>query len=364
MEGSQFPSLRVGRIAAILTLSVFTFAGRTSAQQPLPTLPTSGMPARSYAGLVDAVSPQQALAGPATVAPPAYYPDSGGSAPGCPPEMRLMDTIRESLCGEGQWRPLTLGTFFSEGWREPWAGGPAGRSGLTPRHGWLGAFEGVFYRLWLVNGTYQNNVNKPSGGHAYGSNFTTFLPFNRRFELFFNAPFVSTNGTVDPTRGYETDFGDLQVAGSFLLSETEAVTHLFTLGMTLPTGRTETGGGLTTIFPRYSFWSNPVGAWVVRGGSGFNVPLNDASGNTTFNGDVAVGRYFRPHDVPFGDLVFYVNGNVVTPLEGGGPTTVGVGPGTRFQIAGNWYFLNYYEVQVAGSKPYSFQVQAAIVKAW
>jgi hypothetical protein len=368
MEGNQPPSLRAGRFAAVLALCFVTFAGRASAQQQPPPLPPSGMPARSYAGFLDAVSPQQTIAGPMTVAQPSYYPDPCGAPTACRAEMSLLDTIRESLCGdasaEGKWRPLTLGTFFSEGWREPWAGGPAGQSGLTPRHGWLGAFEGVFYRLWLVNGTYQHNLNKPFGGDAYGSNFTTFLPFSRRFELFFNAPFIAANGTEDPTRGYRTDFGDLQVAGSFLLSETAACTQLFTVGATLPTGQSETGGHLTAVNPRYSFWSNPGGAWVVRGGTGVNIPLNDSSGQTTFNGDVAVGRYFRPHDVPFGDLVFYVNSNVFVPLEGGGRTTVGVGPGTRFQITGNWYFLNYLEVQVAGEKPFDYQVQAAIVKAW
>ena len=69
--------------------------------------------------------------------------------------------------------------------------------------------------------------------------------------------------------------------------------------------------------------------------------------------------------MPFGDLVFYANCNVVVPLEDGGrPTYVGVGPGTRFQITGNWWFLNYWEFQVAGDKPFDYQMQAAIVKAW
>jgi hypothetical protein len=296
--------------------------------------------------------------------------DSGhcGAPTGCRAELSFLETIGESLFGDAstecKWRPLTLGTFFSEGWREPWAGGPAGQEGLTPRHGWLGAFEGVFYRLALVSGTYQHNINKPFGGDFYGSNFSAFLPFSRRFELFVNAPYLATNGTDDPTRGYRTDFGDLQVAGSFLLSESEAFTQLFTVGATLPTGETATGGGLTAVNPRYSFWSNPGGAWVVRGGTGVNIPLNDESGVDTFNAGLAVGRYFRPHDVPFGDLVFYVNSTVTVPLEGNGPTTVGVGPGTRFQITGNWYFLNYVEVQVADAKPFDYQVQAAIVKAW
>ena len=88
-----------------------------------------------------------------------------------------------------------------------------------------------------------------------------------------------------------------------------------------------------SIFPRYSFWSNPGGAWVVRGGSGINVPLNknqtrptettpeggvvfgDSTAQTTYAGDLAIGRYFTPHDVPFGDLVIYGNCNVLIPLE-------------------------------------------------
>jgi hypothetical protein len=171
-----------------------------------------------------------------------------------PTEKSICNTISESLFGdasaEGKWRPLTLDTFFSEGWLDPWAGGPAGQEGLTPRHGWLGAFEGVFYRLGLVNGTYQNDLNKPFGGQGYGGNFTAFLPFSRRFEIFLNVPFLASNGTEDPTKGYRTDFGDIQVAGSFLLSETEACTQMFTLGATVPTGQTETGGGLMALFPR------------------------------------------------------------------------------------------------------------------
>jgi len=37
--------------------------------------------------------------------------------------------VNEQLTGdayaEERWRPLALGSFFTEGWFEPWAGGPA-----------------------------------------------------------------------------------------------------------------------------------------------------------------------------------------------------------------------------------------------
>ncbi len=369
--------VRCGKFALAIAASYLTFAGDAGPE------PAANAPAGGNAG-GDGRQQRRAEALDTT----ASFSDLGVAPSTYPAEKSLRDTISESLFGDasapGKWRPLTLDTFFSDGWLDPWAGGPAGQDGLTPRQGWLGAFEGVFYRLGLVSTTYQNDLNKPFGGQAYGSNFSAFLPLSRRFELYFNAPFISSNGTEDPTKGYQTDFGDLQIAGGFLLSESEAFTQLAVLAVTVPTGRPDTGGGLMAVNPRYSFWSNPGGAWVVRGGAGVNVPLNkdnfkgdpvllstgeldfgESTAQTAFNGDVAVGRYFTPHDVPFGDLVVYVNSNIVVPLEDGGkPTYVGVGPGTRFQITGNWYFLNYWEFQVGKDRPFEYQIQSAIVKAW
>jgi hypothetical protein len=364
MAGSRFARLNCLRLAfalAVLCLSAPAGSRAQGVSQPAP----------SYADLVASESL------------------GGGTTEAARPrvEMGLFDTIASSIFEDpddpNEWRPLTLGTFFSEGWREPWAGGPAGQSGLTPRHGWLGSFEGLFYRLWLVDGIYQNNLSKPFGGEGYKGDFAIFLPFSRRFELFLNVPFVTSNGTDDPRRGYRSDFGDMSIAGSFLLSESEAFTQLFTLGTIVPTGRVETGGNLMTIFPRYSFWSNPGGSWVLRGGTGVNVPLNkndqrptqvspgggvlfgESGSQTNLNFDVAVGRYFTPHDVAFGDLVVYANCNVVVPMEDRNrPTYVGVGPGTRFQITGNWYFLHYWEFPLTGDKPFDYQMSSAVVKAF
>jgi hypothetical protein len=342
-----------GRFATAIAFSYLTFAATTWAQDGAAPAASAGP------GTSPAVVPApMAVPGTTYVTGPDWAPTGG--------RMGLFETARESLFGDAStgWRPLSLGTFFSEGWDEPWAGGPAGQSGLTPRHGWLGAFEGVFYRLALVNGTYQNGLNKPFGGNGYGGNFTTFLPFSRRFELFVNVPFIAANGTEDPTRGYRSDFGDVSLAGSFLLSESEAFTQLFTLGVILPTGEAATGGNQRVVNPRYSFWSNPCDAWVVRGGTGVSIPVSNSTAQTTGNAALAVGRYFTPHDVPFGDLVFYVNCAATVPLEGNGAANVGIGPGTRFQIAKNTWFLNYWEYQVGDAKPFDYQVQFAIVRAW
>lgn len=303
-------------------------------------------------------------------------------------EMSPLETVTDSLLGDvyapGRWRPLSFGTFFSEGWLEPWAGGPAGESGLTPRHGWLGAFEGVFYRLWVAGMTYQQGLNAPYGGNSYTSSYTIFLPFSRRFELALHVPFVTANGTTDIGRGYRSDFGDLIIGTRFLLSETARTTQTFNLDIRVPTGQVETGNNLMALTPRYEFWSNPFGAWVVRGGAGINAPLNkndlrpypvlqpngnigfgESTAQTGFTGDFAVGRYFRPHDVPFGDLVLYAASNVIVPFEDRGiPTYFGVGPGTRFHIANDYYFLNYWEFPLVGPRAFDYQMQVAILKVF
>lgn len=285
-------------------------------------------------------------------------------------EMGPVETIGESLFGdvyaEGRWRPLTFGSFFTEGWLEPWAAAPAGRDGLAPRHGWLGAFNGVFYRLWTTDLGETSTLNTAYGGNRYSAAFAAFLPFSRRFEVLIDDPFLVANGTRDVRRGYLTRSGDLTVTPRFLLAEDEASTQVFSLGVRTPTGSAATGGGLAALTPRYEFWANPVGPWVARGSSSFTVPVGEprSSARTSFTGGFAVGRYFTPHDVPFGDLVFYAACDLSVPLDRTAPTATGVtlGPGTRFHLGDDFYLLNFWGFPVTGPHPDAFSVQLALVK--
>jgi hypothetical protein len=301
-----------------------------------------------------------------------------------PIETGVLDTVVESLIGDAydpaRWRPLSFGSFLSEGWFEPWASAPAGREGLAPRHGWLGAFEAVFYRLWLTPFTYTHDLARPRGGDGYAGNFAIFLPFSRRFEVFLNDPYIVSSGSQDPRRGYRHDFGDLIVTPRFLLQEDEVTSQVFNLEIRTPTGQPATGGHVMALTPRYGFWVNPAGAWVVRGAAGCFIPLSTSAAassvvrpippfgvrsvsQTSFIGGLAVGRFFRPHDVPFGDLVFYAASNLSVPLAGGYKNTfVGIGPGTRFHIANNYYLLNYWEFPVTRSREGEYSVQFALLK--
>ena len=213
-----------------------------------------------------------------------------------------------------------------------------------------------------------NNINTPFGGNRYTGTYSIFLPFSRRFEVLFDVPFVVSNGTKDPTRGYASEFGDLTVTPRFLLSETAATSQVFALAIRTPTGSPGTATGIMALTPRYEFWTNPVGPWVVRGSSGFFVPMNKAEtpAQTAYVGGLAVGRYFRPHDVPFGDLVFYCESNFLVPLDGGASrfTVVSVGPGTRFHIANNYYFLADWDFPVTGNSPDRYTLQVALLKVF
>lgn len=320
---------------------------------------------------------------------PSGIPPVPAVVPGGPPaEWGLADTVLDSLFGdayaEGRWRPLGVDHFLGEGWLEPWAVGPAGRDGLTPRHGWLGAIEGLFYRLALTSYSNSHNLGRPYAGNGDLGQQVVFLPLSRRFEFLFLVPYIVTNGTPDPRLGSRRDFGDLIVSSRILLSESAATTQLFTVETRVPTGQKGTGGHTMAITPRYEFWTNPGGPWVVRGVGGFFVPLNknDTPGvvsgigggplgdsksvaETSFVGGLAAGRYFRPHDVPFGDLVFYAASNLVVPLDGGASKTyLGVGPGTRFHLGHNYFLLHYWEFPVAGARPYDFQMQIGLMKVF
>jgi hypothetical protein len=343
MVGSRTnPTRQCGRFAAIVALSLATGAS-AHATDPAPAVPdaTSGSPDQPEPGAV-------------------------------PVETSLLATIADSLLGDayapGRWRPLSFRGFFSDGWLEPWGSGPNGRKGLTPRHGWLGAFDGVFFRLWVTEFDDTNHLTTPFGGNQYAGTYSIFLPLSRRFEVLVATPFVVANRAGAPTRGERAQFGDFTVTPRFLLAESVATSHVFAMDVRTPTGTTATDNGVMALAPRYAFWTNPGGAWVVRGAAGCFVPLNrsETPAQTALTGGLAVGRYFTPHDMPLGDLVFYCACNYSVPLDGGAAreTLVSLGPGTRFHLTHNYFFLNFWDFPVTGNRPDTFSVQFALLKVF
>ena len=368
MARGQAYRTRPGRYVVELAVLFLALGATARAQGPARPSP---VPPVDLAPSVNATEPTtESLFSEPPVAAPSFAAD-GEPAPTAPwGETGLFDTATDSLFGdvyaEGHWRPLSFRTFFSEGWRESWASAPAGRDGLTPRHGWLGTFDGVFYRLWFTRFNYSNDINTPFGGNHYAGDYSIFLPLSRRFEVLVDVPIVESNRATGAPHGYASHFGDLTVTPRFLLSETAATSQLFALAVRTPTGTPGTGGGISALTPRYEFWTNPGGPWVVRGAGGIFVPLNqsDTGAPRAFVGGLAVGRYFTRHDAPLGDLVLYCESNITAPLGASQSTVASVGPGTRFHIANNYFFLADLDFPITTTKPYNYMLLVSLLKVF
>ena len=106
---------------------------------------------------------------------------------------------------------------------------------------------------------------------------------------------------------------------------------------------------------------------VLRGGAGFALPYT-ASDRTRqeFIANLAAGYYFTPHNLtPFGDLVFYVSGNLRQPIDSGPKDTVfTLTPGFRTHLGANWYLLGGVEVPVTSPKAFDFQVLGGLMKVF
>ena len=284
-------------------------------------------------------------------------------------EMGLLGLIGESIFGNRSdlWRPLPLGTFFSEGWLEPWYPCPRSTTG-APRQGWINAYDGVFYRLFFFDFQYVNNFQK--NGNAYLGTLIPFIPISRRFQLRFDVPFIVSNkGGLSNT--YHGNIGDFVVSPRFLLSESQDLSQVFECLVSTPTGSTVNGNGQATLTPQYEFWYGGLpGGGVIRGGAGLTIPTNNAGvtstvagvhttvpgTRTTCNYNLAVGKYWTQHDATPGDFVTFLSINGFTTLDDRGPTYsyLSVTPAFRFHLGNNYYLVAGVEVPMTGPKNQSF----------
>jgi hypothetical protein len=289
-----------------------------------------------------------------------------------PERVGVVDAAIESLTGDvyaqpSRWRPLSLGTFFSEGWDQAWAS-PINGSGGAPRQGWIGAADGVFYRLGI--GTFSYAHNAGDNGDAYNGGVTFYTPLSRRFELRYDLPIiVSSKGSTD---SYHTAAGDLAITPRVILSESQDLTQSIGVAFRAPTGDDINGNGIAAITPGYEFWSNPWDKLVVRGGATMAIPFghdsfSESGARNTFGAQLAAGYYFTDHDMtPFGDLVFDVGTTLTQATDDRGPatTTLLITPAFRTHMGANWYLLAGIDVPVTNPEPYDFQPTVGLMKVF
>jgi len=93
--------------------------------------------------------------------------------------------------------------------------------------------------------------------------------------------------------------------------------------------------------------------------------VREAKARTSFLGNLAVGYYFTPHDVPpVGDLVWYVSTNLATLTDGRGPntTTLTFTPGFRTYLGGNLYLFGGVEVPATKPMPFDYQILGELLR--
>jgi hypothetical protein len=375
MAGSQTLRLRGGRFAAALAVSFLTSAGGARAQNPSPPLPPAGMPAASFAEVVDAVTSPAVMPAPMTVPGPTYHPASGVAPTAPRVELGFFDTITESIFGKpdpNTWRPLPLSTLFSEGWNEAWVPSPSG-SGGAPRQGWINATDGNLYRLWFF--TFAQGFNRGPKGDAYLGAYTIFTPLSRRLDLIINVPFVLRNNAVtglpiiEPNRPgastsqSHTGFGDISFTPRVLLHETKDFSLTGELAVLTPTGTQPLAGKTTILTPAVGIWNNFAGGWVIRGGLGLAIPTNGSGDNLI--SQLAIGNTFTNHDMPlFGDFTCYLSAVVNTPLANGDQTSVTLTPGLRTHVGKDWYFLAGLPIPVTNDRVADLGMIFWFMKAW
>lgn len=285
------------------------------------------------------------------------------------PTRSPLDVALESILGEANeanWRPLSFRTLLSEGWNDPFVFTPRSTSG-APRQGWINAFDGVMYRLWFNSFGYRQNVG--GNGNTYYSDWTVFIPLNRRLDIRLDVPYVNTN-KGGPENKYITQFGDLTLTARMLLSETRDTSVIAVAATSIPTGQPATGGGSTQLGYGLQFWHSMRDRWIVRGGINAVIPVNDRPQGIRTNGNVnlAIGKYITEPGTPiFGDMVLYTSANLISSMDDRGPnnTFFSLTPGYRAEISNNWYHLAGVEIpMVGGPARYTYGLQFWILKVF
>jgi hypothetical protein len=288
-----------------------------------------------------------------------------------------LDVIRGSIFGAASaddWHPLSLSTFFTDGWDRPYVKSPEGTRG-APKQNWFGSADGIFSRQVSVDFFYTNGMTANEGlllspfpwapvkpnttGNQYWASCNLYLPLNQRMELLVVAPFIAAN-TTSPNGNFSANFGDLTLSARFRLVEQRNFTLQTLLTERTPTGQTVNGNDINYITPSVEFWWNFAPEWVFRAGTGINIDTGRTSATDTYMNNVAIGRYLTSKDAPiFRRMVAHVAVATMTDLLGRKDhiTEVYIAPGIQFALDRDrkWVFLAAIQIPVAAPQPYAFQ---------
>jgi len=282
---------------------------------------------------------------------------------GCGARAFLLDTVLKSICGRptGEWTPLQ---GLADGWLDPWVPPRGAGSSGAPRQGWINSFDGHFTREGHLVYSFTNETADGRDAHLGLTQIQT--PLSRRLWIGVDLPFVTA---LESDRGLpsEAGFGDMSITPGVMLYEREDVSLSGRLGIRVPTGDEQDGGGQTQFFPRLEFWSDLGDAWTLRGGAGVDVPTHARRGpDAVFVTNLAVGRTFTPHEAtPFGDFAGYLALTMRNDMGADeNHTFLSLTPGIRTHVGRGFFLLAGLEVPVVGPRPFEQRATFAIVRGF
>ncbi len=300
-------------------------------------------------------------------------------------QMSPGEVIRESIFGAADkkdWKPLTLGTFFSEGWSDPFTNAPEGTNG-APKQNWIGSPAGVFGRFATVDFFYTNHLNNVPGlfltpnapfmpvhtfttGNQYAGYATILIPLNARVELQLGTVFIDSRKS-SPGGGYVGNWGDTGVQARFHFIDQRNFSLVGTIGERIPTGKSVNGSGINYVTPGLEFWWNFADRWVLRGGTSINILTGRKSATSVYVNQLSVGRYLTTKDANvFKELEVHVTASALSDISGGAGfvNDIYIFPGFRFGLdkSEKWYALGGVNVPVSGPQAFAYQPQFSITR--
>ena len=365
------PPRRLSGFVAGLVLAAIG-SGRTSTRAQEPPIPPPPAPT---------VASPVTIPSFATIGQPELF-----AAPIAPQvQLSTGEVIRESIFGAADkkdWKPLTLGSFFSEGWDTPFTNAPEGTNG-APKQNWIGAPAGVFGRFATVDFFYTNHLNNVPGlfltpntpfmpvhpftnGNQYTGYATILIPLNARLELLLGTVFIASNKT-SPGGGYAGNWGDTGVQARFHLIDQRNFSLVALVGERIPTGKSVNGNDIDYITPGIEFWWNFAPQWVARGGTSVNILVGRKSTTSVLVNQLSVGRYLTTKDANvFKELEVHLTASALSDVSGGanGVNDIYLFPGFRFGLGPGekWYALGGVNVPVSGPQAFVWQPQVSLTR--
>jgi Putative MetA-pathway of phenol degradation len=134
---------------------------------------------------------------------------------------------------------------------EPSLGKSAPRRGRRSPAGLAQDIRRVFFRLGLLTGGFADSFH--DNGNQYTGGLTLYGPFNARFEVRLDIPFIVSN-RVGSGDDYHSNFGDLQITPRVLISESKNFTQSFDVTFRIATGSEDNGNDFGSATPLWNFW--------------------------------------------------------------------------------------------------------------